>query len=234
MIKNKSEVERIKEVYERRKKMVPSQLYSFFDTANLFIVQRREQEILKAFKSDKVISLENKRILDIGCGTGGELRSFMRYGAHPGNLYGIDLLADRVEIAKGVSPNIDFRYGDASDLPYEDEVFDIVMQFTVFTSILDSQMKRNVAREMLRVLKSEGVILWYDYHMNNPHNLDVKGVKKKEIHELFANCDIYLKRITLAPPITRAIAPYSWIICILLEKLRGLNSHYIGVIRKRV
>lgn len=55
---------------------------------------------------------------------------------------------------------IDFRCGNAENLPYEDESFDIVMQFTVFTSILDSEMKQNIAREMLRVIKPDGIILW--------------------------------------------------------------------------
>jgi hypothetical protein len=48
--------------------------------------------------------------------------------------------------------------------------------------------------------------MWYDYHIDNPRNPGVKGVKKKEVYELFPRCDIHLKRITLAPSITRAIA----------------------------
>jgi len=86
---------------------------------------------------------------------------------------------------------------------------------------------------MLRVLKPEGIIIWYDFHINNPKNPDVRGVKKKEIHELFPNCEIYLKRITLAPPLTRLIAPCSPLVCYILEKLRIFNTHYIGVIKRR-
>jgi hypothetical protein len=68
--------------------------------------------------------------------------------------------------------------------------------------------------------------------MNNPKNPDVRGVKKKEIYEHFPDSEIYLKRITLAPPLTRIIAPYSWLVCYLLEKIKFLNTHYLGVIRK--
>jgi len=71
------------------------------------------------------------------------------------------------------------RCGDASRLPFKDGSFDIVMQFTVFTSILDREVKKAVATEMLRVLKADGIILWYDYHMNNPKNPDVKGIIHK-------------------------------------------------------
>mgnify|MGYP001573073240 CR=1 len=68
--------------------------------------------------------------------------------------------------------------------------------------------------------------------MNNPENSDGRGVKKKEIYKLFPNCYISLKRITLAPPITRFIAPYSYLACYLLEKLKIFNTHYIGIIKK--
>ncbi len=68
--------------------------------------------------------------------------------------------------------------------------------------------------------------------MNNPKNPDVKGVKKREIHKLFNNCDIFLKRITLAPPIARVIATHSWLLGIILEKLKFLNTHYLAVIKK--
>ena len=127
----------------------------------------------------------------------------------------------------------DFICGDASKLPYEDESMDIVMQYTVFTSILESKMKRDIAREMLRVLKRDGMILWYDFHANNPANPNVRGVKKNEIYELFENCRIYLKRITLAPPVARAIAPFSIILCQILEKIPLLCTHYLGIIRKK-
>ena len=93
-------------------------------------------------------------------------------------------------------------------------------------------MKQAVAEEMLRVLNPSGFILWYDYHVNNPWNKDVHGVKKGEIHRLFPGCRITLHRITLAPPLTRLLAPHSFLLCSLLEKLRILNTHYLGVIQK--
>lgn len=232
MSENKSELERIKEVYAQRKERIPSQLYSCFNPANLFIIQTREWEIIHALKRYGITNLDDKKVLDVGCGSGGELRNLIRYGVKPENLFGIDLLTDRIEMAKRISPNIGFSCSSAKNIPFENDFFDIVMQFTVFTSILDSQMKKHIATEMLRVLKPDGIILWYDYHMNNPNNPDVRGVKRKEIYELFPKCDISLKRITLAPPITRLLAPYSWLACYLLEKLNIFNTHYVGIVKR--
>jgi hypothetical protein len=93
-------------------------------------------------------------------------------------------------------------------------------------------MKRNIAKEMLRVLKNDGIILWYDFIYNNPKNPDVKGIGKKEIISLFPNCKFDFNKITLAPPIARFIAPHSYLVCYLLEKLKIFNTHYLVVIKK--
>ena len=79
---------------------------------------------------------------------------------------------------------------------------------------------------------SNQLILWYDFHVNNPSNPDVKGVRKREIAELFPNCRIELWRVSLAPPIVRILAPHSLLACYILERLKIFNTHYLGVIRK--
>lgn len=234
MTRSKSDIEskRIVQAYERRKNNDIHYRYSFFNDGNCYISGRLEWETMRMLKRNGIHTLDEQRILDVGCGTGGILRDFIRYGANPANLYGIDLLDDRINMARNISPNINFYCGDASNLRYEDNYFDILGQFTVFTSILDCQMKSSIAQEMLRVLKEDGIILWYDFHVDNPSNPDVKGIKKKEIRTLFPGCIIQLKSITLAPPIARIIAPVSLILCNLLENMKILNTHYLGIIRK--
>ncbi|MBE3128952.1 MAG: class I SAM-dependent methyltransferase [Actinobacteria bacterium] len=229
-----NEVERIKEAYNKRKIQQKGNLYSYFNKGNLYMAQERERVILDLLRNFNFSNLSNKNILDIGCGTGGVLREFIKYGAKPKYLYGIDLLDDGIEIAKDISPNINFKCGNALNLPYKDEFFDIVVQFTVFTSILEDDMRKNIAIEMLRVLKKEGIIIWYDFSYDNPKNPDVKGIKKKEIVNLFPNCKFIFKRVTLAPPIVRFIAPRSWLLCSLFEKLSFLCTHYLIIIRKEM
>ncbi len=82
-------------------------------------------------------------------GVGLELTNLLRYGADPENLFGIDVLPDRIKAAESLNPGIDYKSSDASDLPYGNSSFDIVIQFTAFTSILDDSMKRNIALEIL-------------------------------------------------------------------------------------
>ncbi|MGH8546950.1 MAG: class I SAM-dependent methyltransferase [Gammaproteobacteria bacterium] len=226
----KAEESRIQQVYGRRR----SDLYSRFNPAQLFVMQEREQRFLKLLLSHRCTPLETKKILEIGCGTGDLLRDFVNWGARPENVTGIDVLPDRVAEAIRLCPGeMRIQRSNAANLEFSSEQFDVVVQSTVFTSVLESQIKRQIASEMLRVVKPGGLIFWYDYHVNNPRNPDVRGVKRREIYGLFPNCRIQLQRITLAPPIARLVAPYSWLLCYFMQKIPLLCTHYIGVIRKK-
>ncbi len=145
----------------------------------------------------------------------------------------MDLLRWRIEGAKRELPSVSVVQADGRHLPYREKSFDLVMQFTVFTSILETSMRRAFASEMLRVVQPAGMILWYDYWLN-PINHEVRGIRAKEVRSLFPNCKFRFKRITLAPPLTRWLAKYSWIGCHFLESLRILNTHYLVAIRPGV
>jgi SAM-dependent methyltransferase len=226
------ETARLTRAYRRRRNSIPERRYSLFETGNLFLIQERERLLLAALRRNGLALLDRAKILEIGCGTGYWLREFVKWGARPENLVGIDLLPDRVDEARRLCPKgIQIECGQAAALPFQSHAFDLVFQSTVFTSILDSTVKQQVASEMLRVVRQDGLVLWYDFHVNNPWNVDVRGVKKCEIRRLFPGCSIELRRITLAPPLVRVLAPHSWLCCQLLSSLRFLCTHYLGTIR---
>jgi len=207
--------------------------YSLFSPGHLFMVQERERRVLVLLKQFNCVPLDTRKILEIGCGTGYWIREFIKWGARPEHITGVDLLSERVVEARRLSPGgVRIHSGSAVGLDLPDGSFDLVLQSTVFTSILDSNVKQQVAYEMMRLVKADGLILWYDYHVNNPWNPDVRGVKKLEIHRLFPRCRVQLRRITLVAPLTRVIAPYSWLLCHLLGKIPLLCTHYLGIIRK--
>ncbi len=198
------------------------------------MLQNRERHLLSLLAVHGWVNLEAAKILDVGCGTGQGIRNFIEWGARPGTITGIDLLPERVAEARRLClPSVRIECGNAEELPFGEATFDLVHQATVFTSILDSIMKRRMAMEMVRVLKPDGLILWYDLCVNNPRNPDVGAVTRKEINKLFPNCRIFLRRITLAPPLVRIFAPYSWVLCQALSSIPLLCTHYQGVIRKK-
>jgi ubiquinone/menaquinone biosynthesis C-methylase UbiE len=171
-------------------------------------------------------------ILDVGCGTGSWIRQMLDWGANPQHVFGVDLLPERIAQARKLTDSrVQFECSSAHELHFEDGRFDLLIQSTVFTSVLDPKLKSLIAREMLRVLRPEGIVLWYDFFLNNPFNPNVHGVGKREIQRLFPNCRISLQRITLAPPIARTVSPVSSSMYRLLSSLKVLCTHYLGVVQ---
>jgi len=226
-----TEEERILEVYARRPK---TSLYSVFNAGHRFMVQEQERAFLSLLVTHHPQPFTEGSVLEVGCGNGYWLRGFIRWGAHPENMTGIDLIEERIQEARRLSPqSVKYECANAANLGFPDGSFDIVLQSTVFTSILDPAMRQAVANEMLRVLKPGGSILWFDYHINNPRNPDVRAVKRRELISLFPDCSIVLRHVTLAPPISRFVARYSWLACCILSEIPFLSTHYAALIRKR-
>lgn len=229
-----SEIEaaRIRAEFERREREGSRERYSLTNPSNLFIRQGQQRALLHGLARAEALPLGSKRILEIGCGRGQWFGVFEDFGAARKQLAGIDLDAARVAEAKERFPEGDIRTGDATRLPWPDASFDIVFQSTVFTSILDNGVRRECAREMLRVLAAGGTILWYDFRYNNPSNPNVRGISRREIEALFPGCTVDLEPVTLAPPLARRIVSRSWLLAAGLERLRLLNTHLLGVIRR--
>jgi len=227
-----AEVARLAAEYRRRAERIPPDFYGWRRPVNQFAFCQTLRASIGALVEAGCFPFDRRRIADIGCGSGKWLLEFVQWGADPLNLAGIDLDERRVEEARSRLPTADLRVGHAGRLPWPAESFDLVTQFTLFTSVLNPVVKQSIAREMLRILKPGGAVLWYDFAVNNPHNPNVRGIGAREIRSLFAGCTIRLRRTELAPPLARLVVPVSWMLGLLLEKVWFLRTHYLGVFRK--
>ncbi|HEY8489799.1 MAG TPA: class I SAM-dependent methyltransferase [Dehalococcoidia bacterium] len=225
------EIDRIRAAYARRARQGLDDRYSLTDPANLYLFQRRERLLLAMLRRHGLTPLRGRRILDVGCGTGEVLNDFVQYGAEPSLLAGIDLLEERIAAARRRNPGIAFAVGNAEELPYPDGSFDLALQFTLLSSVLDPAARRRIARETLRVLRPGGAVVWYDF-VWNPTNPDVRGLGRREVAALYPGCRVQAQRVTLAPPLSRRLARLSWTACRLLEAVPFLCSHELMVIRK--
>jgi ubiquinone/menaquinone biosynthesis C-methylase UbiE len=225
-----NEIERIRREYaEREKKLLVNDKYSLFNQAHLFATHQRQRTTSKALQKKGITDLSKLSILEIGCGNGGVLTEFLNFGASPHNLYGVDLLSDRLAYAHTRLLASHFANADGQNIPFPSQSFDIVMQYTALSSVLNKEIRRKITQDMIRVLKKNGVILWYDFWLN-PTNRQTRGIRRAEIRELFPNCDFEFHKITLAPPIARRIVPLSWGFALVLEGLLVINSHYFVLI----
>jgi ubiquinone/menaquinone biosynthesis C-methylase UbiE len=224
------DIARLKKEYEDRKqRFVNKNTYSWFNQANLFTLHQRQRTILTALKSKDIIGISKLKIFEMGCGSGGVLTEILNFGASPRNLFGIDLLADRLVHAKAQLPASHFINSDGQNIPFPSHSFDLVLQFTALSSILDSNLRAQITRDMLRVLKPNGIILWYDFWLN-PTNPQTHGIRPAEIRHLFPGCTFEFHKITLAPPLARRLVPVSWGLALFLERLRIFNTHFLVVI----
>jgi SAM-dependent methyltransferase len=229
----RAEENRIRDAYARRQRNVSPERYSPFSIANLLRVHEVERSLLGLLRKHGHTKLESHKILEIGCGSGYWLRKFIEWGARPENLFGIDLIHDRIAQARQLlPPRATLECADAAKLSFLDETFDIVCQFTVFTSVLDRGLQTRIASEMLRVQRDNGLILWYDFCVNNPWNPDVKAVTKRQMRSLFAGSRLDLRRITLAPPLARPIGRLSPLLYQVASSTKVFCTHYAGVIEK--
>jgi SAM-dependent methyltransferase len=226
------ELRRLRDAYEHRTHSIPSDRYLRTNPGHLFALHEREVTMAAMLRAASLRSLAGLRILDVGCGRGATLRQYLEFEADASQLWGIDLFPPFVEQARSSSPGLQIACGSASDLPFPDGSFDFVSQFMLFTSVLDAGVKRRIAAEVDRVLVPGGQLLWYDFAFNNPSNPDVRGIGMAEVHHLFPAFSMTHRRITLAPPLGRAIGRFGPAIYYLVSKLRPLCTHYLCLLKK--
>jgi len=226
------ELQRLLATYEHRVHSVPAERYSRTNPGHLFALHEREATMAAMLRADGLRSLAGLRILDVGCGKGATLRQYLEYEAESSLLVGIDLFPAFVAHARSASPGLQIICGSASQLPFPDCSFDFVSQFMLFTSVLDADMKSRIAREIDRVLAPGGRLLWYDFAFDNPANPDVRGIRLVEVKRLFPRFSMTQRRITLAPPLGRAIGRFGATIYYLASNIRPLCTHYVCLLKK--
>jgi ubiquinone/menaquinone biosynthesis C-methylase UbiE len=103
---------------------------------------------------DEVRPSPGERVLDIACGTGIVARLAKERLGERGHVVGVDISADMLEVARAAGPGIDWREGDAADLPVgHGEGFDVVICQQGLQFFPD---KAAAAREMRRALAAGG------------------------------------------------------------------------------
>jgi SAM-dependent methyltransferase len=114
----------------------------------------------------KMGTLEGKKVLELGAGTGGTATLLAKRGA---SVVGIDLLAFRLAEAKmrasehNVVESVDFALMDAMHLAFPDNTFD----FVISKSVLVFTEHAQTAKECYRVLKPGGKAIFMEnmrYH----------------------------------------------------------------------
>ena len=99
--------------------------------------------------------VNNKIVLDAACGTGYGSNYLSNYAT---TVYGIDIDNDTIETNKRIynKNNLIFSCGSIYHLPYEDNMFDVIISFETIEHVDDGD---KVLSEFKRVLKSDGILI---------------------------------------------------------------------------
>lgn len=123
----------------------------------------REQwwdEAFTAFLEDTLEPTPGKRILDVGCGTGTAEIGLARLRMSQVQLFGVDLLVDRVRAAlastRGMNARAGFAAADACRLPFADGTFDATFCVAVLQHITEVN---DALLEIARVTRPGGRVV---------------------------------------------------------------------------
>ena len=218
----------VRAAYARR-----TRLYDPLDPVVLLSRQELERIVARLLRSSAPKTEQGLRVLEVGCGTGGNLLMLLRLGIQPGNLVGNELLPDRLAAARARLPAVvKLIGGDASCIEVSGPPYDIVFQSMVFSSILDETVQRDLAGRMWNLIRPGGAVLWYDFTFDNPANPDVRGISLKAVRGLFPDARIRKWRVTLAPPLARIVARVHPALYSLFNVAPFLRTHVVCWIEK--
>ena len=220
-------------VAERYARRGATDRYSLLQPDVWLTVQERQRAMLRLFARLGWHTLADRRLLEVGCGSGGNLLEMLRLGFAPEHLSGVELLPERLETARRSLPQaVTLWDGDAAQLPLPEGQADVVLLSTVFSSLLDDTFQQQLAQVVWRAVKPGGGVLWYDFTVDNPRNPDVRGVPVARIARLFPQGRVQAQRLTLAPPLGRAAARVHPALWTLLNALPVLRTHVLAWVQK--
>jgi SAM-dependent methyltransferase len=202
------------------------------DQAEDFLGRIRERRVVSLLQRHGFMPLSSQWILEVGCGTGKWLRELISWGADPAKTCGVELLPALAARARRLCPPaVTVECCNAVKTNFPSRSFDIVVQATVFSGVLEHGTRQAIAAEMLRLVRPGGMILWYDVVGENRWNSSVHPLRKADIRRLFPGCVYDLRRSGLSSAIAELLAGRAPRAAALLASLPPLGSHYLGAIR---
>jgi ubiquinone/menaquinone biosynthesis C-methylase UbiE len=176
---------------------------SGYDRRSLKIYERAYD--LSIQKTRAILSPEHQ-VLEIGCGTG-----IIALGIAPfvESVVATDISLQMIAVAKNKAEglaisNVDFRVGDGYSLPYDDQMFDVVLLFNVLHFVKEPAV---LLGEAHRLLKSSGRLVSATDCYAEPAPLPIRlmlgmqkllnrlGIipfmwqyEKRDLHQLFEQC----------------------------------------------
>lgn len=151
------------EEYEQSYVAEVEQSIDFAGQSHDFFIRVKADELIASCER-QLGGLEERSVLDVGCGVG----LMSRYvGERFGKLCGVDIAGGVVDRAAAHVPQGEFQLYDGKQIPYDAETFDVVFTVCVLHHVPPAQWTSLVA-EMARALKPGGLLYIFEHNPYNP------------------------------------------------------------------
>jgi len=140
-------------------------------------------------------------IVDVGCGTGWWLARIAAAGVPARRLAGVDLLEQRVRVARERLPGARIERAAAGGLPFADASADVVSFFTVLSAMPSAAAGAQALAEAARIVAPGGTVVVWEPRVptRNPHT---RLVRLSEVRAALGD-DLMVRSVTVAPPLAR-------------------------------
>jgi len=146
--------------------------------------ESKYNEEFSKFIRDLATSLRANNVLEVGCNSGNDLRSFPK----DFDVHGVDLNDHALDIAKKKLPSFKFQNGSIIDLPYEESSIDFVFTHYVLNYISENEIDKAI-NELYRVSKK--YILNCELYDENESPLDSNSKAwKRNVYKRWLNFQV--------------------------------------------
>jgi ubiquinone/menaquinone biosynthesis C-methylase UbiE len=144
-------------------RLKPADIWRDADAAKEFLDQAAAELAAAKKQLDAMLRAEpGSHVLDVGCGTGNDVRALAARVGPTGRVVGLDNSEQQIARGRPADPGcapVEFVLGEAHALPFEDDTFDVVRSERVVQHVPDPAA---AVAEMLRVVKPGGQVLVTD------------------------------------------------------------------------
>jgi ubiquinone/menaquinone biosynthesis C-methylase UbiE len=185
---------------------------NFDKERNKYSFQKYKHKIESNFLKRTLEQIPSKKIkiLDVACGTGRMLQEVFSIGKEI-EYIGFDSSEEMTKHLKekskkiGIENKVKIELGDASNLPFHDEEFDVVYSYHLLWHIPKEEQKR-IIKEMLRVCKKEGFIVFDILNKNfiyekikKKHSKDLYKFTFNELKEIISSKKVEIEKLNDFP-----------------------------------
>jgi ubiquinone/menaquinone biosynthesis C-methylase UbiE len=99
-------------------------------------------------------------VLEVGCNIGHNLR-FIKEAVPKAELHGVDVNEEALAILRATLPGVSVKTASATNLPYDDREFDMVVAVGLLIHITDDKDLKRAIQEMFRVADKQVLVAEY-------------------------------------------------------------------------